>query len=530
MVFYFVNVQYNSGQKITNMSQTTNLVRVPIMPKPKLLASLRNNTLSNFEATADLIDNSLDLDVDASRILITKNSDQLIIVDNGAGMNEEILKDAMCLGSSGKDDPTNTDLGLFGIGLKNSSLAIGRSLTVITKSIGDIHYTAIYDLDEILSSNEFLIPLGPSSIEEINQFQTLNNGFESGTVLIIEKLDRVSYKRDGDFANGLIKHLGEVFRYFIKDGKEIIVNGKLVEAIEPLKAYYTTNEETEINDQTFDFEKHDGTRFSLRIKIGFMPSPTKSESKRHSINIENQGFYVLRNNRQIFRGTWFGIWAKHNSLNRVRVEIFFGGNNDDIFKINFEKNHHSELSQWFIDSLKQKIGGIITSLSERAKIESKVEQNNDDEDLGRIKDDIDNKANRVAPLSYKRDTNEPTNRQKKQVPKEGNENKVSSTNYHEGTKKRKRDLVDFAFGHLGGSYICNFEDMGNGALRIRWNVDHIFHNFFTGQNIETKAAFTKLLLALGRGIVTLSNETEEYAQMMEDFQLRIGDEFRKLMD
>lgn len=131
------------------MSQLKNSTRVAIAPKTKLLASLRNNTLSNVEATADLIDNSLDLDVDASRILITKTATQLIIADNGSGMNEETLKDAMRLGSSGKDDPTNTDLGLFGIGLKNSSLAMGRRLTVITKSIDDIHFSAIYDLDEI---------------------------------------------------------------------------------------------------------------------------------------------------------------------------------------------------------------------------------------------------------------------------------------------------------------------------------------------------------------------------------------------
>jgi hypothetical protein len=72
--------------------------------------------------------------------------------------------------------------------------------------------------------------------------------------------------------------------------------------------------------------------------------------------------------------------------------------------------------------------------------------------------------------------------------------------------------------------------MGNGALRIRWNIDHVFHSFFSEQDIDTKAAFTKLLLALGRAIVTLANETDEYAQMMDDFQLRIGDEFRKLMD
>lgn len=96
--------------------------------KNKFLASLRNNSLSDVQAIADLVDNSLDLDVDASRIEITKHDDVLTIADNGSGMTLDVLVDAMKLGSSGKDDPTDTDLGLFGIGLKNSSLAMGRRL------------------------------------------------------------------------------------------------------------------------------------------------------------------------------------------------------------------------------------------------------------------------------------------------------------------------------------------------------------------------------------------------------------------
>jgi hypothetical protein len=510
------------------MSHTKNETRVAIIPKTKLLASLRNNTLSNVEAIADLVDNPLDLDVDATKIQITKHPEKIIIADNGSGMNEEVLNDAMRLGSSGKEDSTNMDLGLFGMGLKNSSLAIGRCLTVITKTVTDIHYTAIYDLDEILSLGEFSIPLRPSSTDEIVEFNSITNGFKSGTVLILKKLDRISYKNDGAFINALKKHLGEVFRYFIMDAKEITVNGSRVEAVEPLKSYYTSND-TEINDQTYDFARPEGSKFSLRIKIGYLPSATKAETNRHGVNMENQGFYVLRNNRQVFRGTWFGIKTRHNNLNRIRAEIFFSGDNDDIFKINFEKNH-SDLPQWFIDSLKQKVGGIINALEDRSKNESKAEQKNDDEDLGRIKEDIDSKANRIAPLKHKIvDNTEPITRRKREK-KEEEKEKENTHVYPEGTIKKKRNLVDFAFAHLGGSYICNFEDIGNGALRIRWNVDHVFHNFFTEQHIETKAAFTKLLLALGRAIVTLSNETDEYAQVMDDFQLKIGDEFRKLMD
>lgn len=373
-----------------------------------------------------------------------------------------------------------------------------------------------------------MIPIGESTPKEKARFNELTSSSKSGTVLIIERLDRISHKNDGSFANALTKHIGEVFRYFIADGKKIYINDKKVEPIEPLKAYYT-KAETEINDQAFRFERPDGTTFSLRIRFGYLPSPLESETSRHGVNVENQGFYVLRNNRQIFRSTWFGLRSKHPQANRVRAEIFFNGEIDNIFRINFEKNH-ADLPQWFFDSLKQKAGSIISGLVERSTMESKTEKKNEDEDFGRIKSDINSKANRIAPLISKRQASGVKAPARSKKDPEDKSTAATAEKSKDGSIKKHRNLVDFAFGHLGGSYICHFEDMGNGALRIRWNMDHVFHNFFSGQNIDTKSAFTKLLLALGRAIVNLSNDTEEYSRVMDDFQLKIGDEFRKLMD
>src|ERR1700722_7506232 len=93
---------------------------VEIAPRTTFLKSLRNNTLTNEQAVADLVDNSFENDVNSSKIEITKNPTQLIIADNGSGMMGGLLKSAMKLGPT--HNPAASDLGLFGVGLKNATM------------------------------------------------------------------------------------------------------------------------------------------------------------------------------------------------------------------------------------------------------------------------------------------------------------------------------------------------------------------------------------------------------------------------
>ena len=48
-----------------------------------------------------------------------------------------------------------------------------------------------------------------------------------------------------------------------------------------------------------------------------------------SANLMNQGFYIVRNNRQIARAITIGNYKKHNSLNRFRCEISYSSDLDD---------------------------------------------------------------------------------------------------------------------------------------------------------------------------------------------------------
>jgi hypothetical protein len=509
------------------LNQMSTLDKVAIVPHTKMLLSLRNNTLSNEEAVADLIDNSLDQDVGATVVHVTKDPKYLTIADNGRGMTRNLLVDALILGSQGQENPTANDLGLFGIGLKNAAGALGKKLTVITKHELDKCYTAIYDLDEIVRSGQFAIPIYPSTLEEQKRFQQLC-GSETGTVLIIEKLDNLKFT-DNTLVSKLKSHLGEVFRIFINNNITITVNGVKLDPVYPLRASYG---EVEINDQTYDFQKPDGTPFTIRIRFGFFPLPLKGEMSKHGLNIANQGFYVLRNDRQLEKAKWFEVVAKHNDYNRLRAEIYYTGDLDDVFRTNYEKNT-LKFDQWFRDALKTKLGGLFNSYKQRNVQDYGRERLNmtelEEQDLKRIKDDIESKGNRIPKLKKPQGVSieKPLQLEFPVKPHESSKRPAQ----HEPKPKlpTKVELIQFDTGRLEASRICLFEDMGNGAVKIRFNVDHPFYPFFVAQTVEVKDVFAKLLFVLGRSIITLSN-TEDMTITLDEFQRKFGDEYRKLLE
>ncbi|HEV8284326.1 MAG TPA: ATP-binding protein [Chitinophagaceae bacterium] len=516
---------------------------VDVYPRPKFLFSFRHNTLTNWEALADLADNALDEDVAASKVRFyyKKEKQCIIVTDNGSGMSFDVLTDAMRLGSVGKNLPKASDKGLYGIGMKNSSMSLGKCLKVITRTEFGEFYSALYDIDEIVRLGDFKIPIYKSDAQEISEFKEFNPDSASGTVLIITKLDRMELKSERPFITKLKNHLGEVFRVFINDGVQFFVNDEKVEAREPLRSY--TDQETEINDQIYEFKRPEGSDFSIRIKFGFLPQILNTEKTPYNLGLDNQGFYVMRNNRQLERSTWLGTRVKDNHLNRIRAEIFFSGDLDDVFYINYEKNNIN-LYQWFKDALREKVKGVIKSYEDRARNDIKLYKPNNEESLKnfeKIKENIDSRADRLPPIKTKK------TKRTKLTPELKNgglfnniisrsrtgEIEVESATAEVEILNRstiKQSLVEFEFGRLGQHHICYFEDTGNGSVTIRWNVEHAFYDYFNGLGSETQTAFTKLLLAMGRTIITLSNDTEAYNKMLNDLQIMMGDELRKLMD
>jgi Histidine kinase-, DNA gyrase B-, and HSP90-like ATPase len=98
---------------------------------------LRGVGYSLETAIADLVDNSIAAGAGQIEIgLSWKDSDAVLtVLDDGSGMSEERLVEAMRFGGKGPQiQRADTDLGRFGLGLKTASLSQCRQLTVASKS------------------------------------------------------------------------------------------------------------------------------------------------------------------------------------------------------------------------------------------------------------------------------------------------------------------------------------------------------------------------------------------------------------
>jgi hypothetical protein len=307
-----------------------------VTPEPdSLLQSARSFGYSVETAIADLIDNSIT--AKASQVKITYGIDQhssfVRIEDNGKGMTERELVNAMKIGSF---NPVNerhaSDLGRFGMGLKTASFSQCRRLTVKTRTKGGKSFIRCWDLDVVAKKKEWALIRGCA---DRNSEKTLADFSYSGsgTIILWEKLDRLvesgELKSDKEHFyrkfDNVRRHLGITFHRFIEDNEISIF--VLVDEIKALNPFNVSENfpSTELAEEQFSINKQ---------KIYIQPFILPHESKLSGIErdqlelvkgwIEHQGIYLYRNKRLISDGTWLDLdFRKRESqrLCRIRIDI-----------------------------------------------------------------------------------------------------------------------------------------------------------------------------------------------------------------
>src|SRR3954454_16002612 len=112
-----------------------------VPPDPAaMIESMRAFGYSPAAAIADLVDNSVTAGATVVDIHFEWEGERswVAVIDDGAGMDRERLRQAMRLGSrSPREVRAPSDLGRFGLGLKTAGFSLGRSLTVASRIAGD---------------------------------------------------------------------------------------------------------------------------------------------------------------------------------------------------------------------------------------------------------------------------------------------------------------------------------------------------------------------------------------------------------
>lgn len=326
--------------------------RLVIPSARRLMHSLRDLGYDLPSALADLIDNSLD--AGATRIDVELDAEwrgsYLRVADNGAGMTEGVLDEAMRYGSA--RNYAHDDLGHFGLGLKTASLSQCRRLTVAsrTTSAGRIRIRR-WDLDRVAESDAWVLER-PRILDCRAQLtDPLRAGV--GTVVLWEKLDRVLGDRrpDGDAARRKLRaveddlrlHLGMTFHRFLSGESSrprvgITLNGEPVKAWDPFCRTEPMTQAMPVQRVRLDGGQRLVVRpFILPSQHHFSSPEAHTEASGPNRWNRQQGFYIYRRDRLIQSGGWCRLRTMDEHSKLARVAIDLPPDAEDSFRINVAK-------------------------------------------------------------------------------------------------------------------------------------------------------------------------------------------------
>jgi len=309
-----------------------------------ILAARDSGYKNTASAISELIDNSIEARATQINIEISKNKNnefEIVVSDNGKGMNSEEISLALQFGGSTRFDSRHK-LGRYGMGLPNSSISQCKRVEVYTwQGRNNLLYSYI-DIDEIIVN---------SRSNQVRQYNIKE--FEmpilskSGTIVKWCKCDRLENKNTSQILKQLHDELGRIFRYYIWKGINILINGKSILPFDPLFIQRGSNlKGAKFWGKELAYQVRIPGKKNLmsdiRIRFSVLPikkwSQLNNESKKRMYITQRAGVSVLRCGREIDYGWYFfGTKRKENYDEWWRCELLFEPELDEYFGVTHSK-------------------------------------------------------------------------------------------------------------------------------------------------------------------------------------------------
>ena len=316
-----------------------------------LSASLRDIGYTLETAIADLVDNSIAAGAQNVDVYCDPEAQTpaLAVIDDGCGMSQDEIVDAMRLGGNRKQkERSDYDLGKFGLGLKTASFSQCRRLIVVSRKDGKLSGID-WDLDVLETRDSWIVRELDS--QEISQLPFSEQLPANGTLVLWQKLDRLFEALDGRSKHEVVcekiaaldRHLGLVFHRFLAGTVQwhgalsLRVNGHPIRAFDPF-----------CRDHPATLEEAKEIMHVAGEEVTMVPFilPHHSKLKAHVFDqykdrsdfVANQGVYVYRNCRLIAWGGWFRLRAKSEATKLARVQIDFPSILDEHWTIDIKKS------------------------------------------------------------------------------------------------------------------------------------------------------------------------------------------------
>lgn len=213
----------------------------PIVPIQTAIQTFRDSGYKNTaSAISEIIDNSIEAEANNITILVVeedyklngklqKKISKIAIVDDGIGMNEEVISTSLQFGN-GTKQKSREGIGRFGIGLPNASVSQCKKVDVYSWQKSKCLHTYL-DCDESSrTGNQNINSIIEDKIPDFitNEIKVGKNG----TAIIWSKCDRLNLVKAETLYNQMSRDLCRVFRHFLDNdgsyGKKVNIKYKIV--------------------------------------------------------------------------------------------------------------------------------------------------------------------------------------------------------------------------------------------------------------------------------------------------------------
>lgn len=350
--------------------ETTNIeVNLEIDPA-RLCFGLSRIGYTPPTALCDILDNSIRAKAKNIYILIVKERPELgdkkkdnvreyVVIDDGDGMDEDGLKEALKLGSSGVNYGGDS-LSKFGLGLKSAAFSQGEELQVISSNGNTPFIKYVVSLPKIKEKQKYFAENVPLSEEDKKLVQDYLSD-EKGTIVRIGQVRKGNHPSVRMTHEELMTKAGVIYYYFIKGGLQIFIDGAKIEGLDILftdeaNANGNLDEHSwdgkevrwikKLEEITLDVEAN----VKAEIEVTQLPHPPtfelegrgqqKATRDKYKIEAGNYGYFIYRNKRLI---SWAdrldGIvpLAQDQDLYSFRGRILINDSADDAFNIDVKK-------------------------------------------------------------------------------------------------------------------------------------------------------------------------------------------------
>ncbi|MBN3890405.1 MAG: ATP-binding protein [Nostoc sp. JL31] len=338
----------------------------PLLELATAYNSLRDSGFDFSTAVGEPIDNAIQ--AQATKIeIITKTVEkdnpnskkklpviqQVAIIDNGYGMNADVLHSCLQLGYSTRYNDRE-GIGRFGVGATLAAISQCKKITVFSrdKSTGNFLSTYI-DIDEIAKKDQLEIPYPVITKLPLKINPLINQ--DSGTIIVWDKCDRLETDPNGKpissklLLDELEEWVSRAYKYFLWDRREIYLNGKPIIAHDPLYlnpkgTRFSEDEPAKVEfSHKLEWQIPSNPNKTSEIQITLTLLPESLRSKRGAGGEppaterridKNEGISLLRHKREVAFGNFYPMLPSVIEIDRWwGCEINFEPDLDECWEI-----------------------------------------------------------------------------------------------------------------------------------------------------------------------------------------------------